>query len=102
MLHETDSAQQRALMRQFERYVLDKQTHENHDAIVVPDRPPPFLCQGLEDRPEPIRQSGSGDDLAPQMSSRLTAFARMALLASGLCAAPAAAAETAKPGGMLT
>jgi peptide/nickel transport system substrate-binding protein len=28
MLHETDPAKQRALMRQFEKYVLDEQTHE--------------------------------------------------------------------------
>jgi len=28
MLHETDPAKQRALMRQFEKYVLEEQTHE--------------------------------------------------------------------------
>ena len=28
MLHETDPAKQRVLMRQFEKYVLDEQTHE--------------------------------------------------------------------------
>ena len=28
MLHETDPAKQRALMRQFEKYVLDDQAHE--------------------------------------------------------------------------
>jgi len=28
MLHETDPAQQRTLMRQFEKYVLDEQVHE--------------------------------------------------------------------------
>ena len=68
MLHETDPAKQRALMREFEKYVLDDQAHAICAAVVVPDRAVPVLCQGLEDQPEPLRQPGSGDGLARQMT----------------------------------
>ncbi len=51
MLHETDPAKQRDLMRRFEKYVLDDQAHEIWVLVVVPDRAVPLLRQGLEDRP---------------------------------------------------
>ena len=64
MLHEPDPAKQRALMREFEKYVLDTQAHESSADLLVPDRAVPLLRQGLEDQPEPLPQSGPGDDLA--------------------------------------
>ena len=38
MLHETDAAKQRALMREFEKHVLDTEAHEMVMTVVVPDR----------------------------------------------------------------
>ena len=64
MLRETDFARQRDLMRQFEKRVLDTEAHEMLPALALPHRAVPQLCQRLEDQPEPLRQSGSGDDLA--------------------------------------
>ena len=39
-------------------------------AVVVPDRPLPLVCQGLEDQPEPLHQPGFGDDMARQIGRR--------------------------------
>ena len=64
LLHETDFAKQRALMREFEKYVLDTEAHDVPDAVVVPDHSLPVLREGLEDQPEPLPQSGLGDRLA--------------------------------------
>ena len=64
MLHETDPAKQRVLMRQFEKYMLDDQAHEIWLLWwyrIVPYR---SYVKGLEDRPDPFHQSGSGEDLA--------------------------------------
>ena len=61
MLHETDTAKQRQLMRQFEKHVLDDRGAHDSAAVVVPDRAAPVLCEGLEDQPEPLRQPGPGE-----------------------------------------
>src|SRR6266566_144204 len=38
--------------------------------MALPDRAASQLSQGLEGQPEPLRQPGSGDDLARQISKR--------------------------------
>ena len=68
MLHETDFTKQRALMREYETYVLDTQAHDVHDAVVGTHRALPLLREGLEDQPESLRQPGSRDDLARQVT----------------------------------
>ena len=70
MLRETDFAKQRALMREFEKYVVDDQAHEIWVVWwyrIIPHR---VLCEGLEDQPEPFPQSGSGDGVARQITKR--------------------------------
>ena len=69
MLHETDPAKQRALMREFEKLRARHQAHEIMTAVVVPDRALPVLREGLEDQPEPLHQPGSGDGLARQVAT---------------------------------
>ena len=69
MLRETDFARQRDLMRQFERRVLDTEAHEMLPAVALPHRAVSQLCQRLENQPEPLRQPGSGDDLARQITA---------------------------------
>ena len=64
MLRETDFTKQRALMRQFEKYVIDDPGPRDLGRVVVSDHPVPVLCQRLEDQPEPFPQSGFGDGLA--------------------------------------
>ncbi len=39
-----------------------------HDALVEPDRALPVLREGLEDQPEPLRQSGSRDHMAGRIA----------------------------------
>ena len=71
MLRETDSARQRALMRQFETPVIDTEAHEFPVLWwyrIVPYR---SYVQGLEDQPEPLHQSGSVRHLAGQGAERL-------------------------------
>jgi ABC-type transport system substrate-binding protein len=55
LLHETDPARQRAVMREFEKHTLDDQVHNIPTLWVVSDRAAPLLCQRLEDQPEPLR-----------------------------------------------
>jgi hypothetical protein len=53
-------------MREFEKYVVDTQADELPLTFwyrIVPYR----SYEGLEDRPEPFRESGPGDDLARQI-----------------------------------
>src|SRR5262249_47499510 len=73
MLRETDLTKQRDLMREFEKYVLDDQAH----AVFLlwwSASCAPILRQGLlENRSEPLPQPGSGDSLARQVKSRITA-----------------------------
>ena len=64
MLRETDFAKQRELMREFEKYVLDTQVHEIFLLMALSDRCVSELRQRLQDQPQPLRQSGFGDDLA--------------------------------------
>ena len=61
MLHETDPARQRALMRQFEKLRAGRPGAHDLGAVVAPDRAVPVLCEGLQDRPDAFHQPGSGD-----------------------------------------
>ncbi len=67
MLRETDPARQRALMRQFEKLVLDDQAHMIWVLWWHRIVPVPVLCEGLQDRPDPFHQPRFGDDLARQV-----------------------------------
>jgi len=70
MLRETDPAGgQRALMRQFEKLVLDDQAHMIWVLWWAPRRAVPVLRQGLQNRSDTLHQSGLGNDLARQMRS---------------------------------
>jgi hypothetical protein len=51
-----------------EKYVLDTCARVSN-AMVVPDHPLPVVCEGLEDQPEPLPQSGLVDRLARQVDS---------------------------------
>jgi hypothetical protein len=66
MLRETDPAKQRALIRDLEKYVLYRGARDLF-AVVLPDGSAPVVCEGLEDQPEPLPQSGLSDNLARQM-----------------------------------
>ena len=104
---------QRALMRQFEKYVLDEQSAQDLDVVVVPDRAVPVLCEGLEDQPDALYQPGSGDDLARQISDQTEQEEgnedpdhilrrRWSALSSSRRPLVALAEETPKHGGTLT
>ena len=67
MLHETDPAKQHALMLRVREAQPRYRGAPAVSGLVVPHRAVPFLCQGLEDRPEPPRQPGPGHGLARQM-----------------------------------
>ena len=76
MLRETDFARQRDLMRQFEKRVLDTEAHEIFllwRYRIVPYR---SYVKGWKVEPEPLRQPGSGDDLAGQVGSLRAAAGR--------------------------
>ncbi len=64
MLHETDLAKQRALMFQYDKRVLDEETHYIHTLLVEPAGAAALLRPRLEDRPESLLEPGSRDDLA--------------------------------------
>src|SRR3954470_19969684 len=83
--------------------------------MALSDRAGSQLCQRLEDRPQPLRQSGSGDDLARQVAQQNNKTAEReggmglvfrgaiaALIAGGALAFPARGEETPKRGGTLT
>jgi ABC-type transport system substrate-binding protein len=63
MVRETDFPRQRELIRQFEKLVLDTGAR-NLPAMALSHRAVSQVCQRLEGEPEPLRQPGSGDDLA--------------------------------------
>ena len=65
---EADPEKQRVLMRAFEKHVLDTDGARDRPALLVPDRPDALLRQGLEDQPEPLREPGSRQRLARQVS----------------------------------
>jgi peptide/nickel transport system substrate-binding protein len=64
MLHETDGTKQRALMRDFEKHVLDTEAHEIVTAYWYRIVPAALVREGPEGRPEPLRQSGPRQRLA--------------------------------------
>ena len=67
MLRETDFAEQRALMRDFEKYVLDTEAHEICLLWwyrIVPYR---SYVKGWKISPSQLVQPGPGDDLAQQI-----------------------------------
>src|SRR5439155_6919115 len=68
MLHETDPARQRALMRTFERHTLDDQVHNITTLWWYRIVAAPLLCEGLEDQSEPFPQSGSRNRVVGQVA----------------------------------
>ena len=61
MLKETDFAKQRALMRQYETYVIDTEAYEWPMLWWYRIAARPVLHEGLEDRPQPLREPGLGE-----------------------------------------
>ena len=60
MLHEIDPAKQRVLMREYETRVIDTEAYEFPMLWWYRNVPYRSYVQGLEDRPKPLHQSGSG------------------------------------------
>src|SRR5947209_6022273 len=82
--------------------------------LLVSDRSVPVICEGLEDQPQPLCQSGPRHDLARQIASadtddnfreegmRVALRILVSLVVGSMLILPAVADETPKRGGTLT
>ena len=75
MLHETDAAKQRVLMRQYENPGGRHHGLRVSDAVVEPHPARAVVYARLEDRPEPLREPGPGEHLAGEVRGVPTVIA---------------------------